>query len=118
MLVRSVVLSKCGHPILNIYCTYVRFHINEECCQLIPGTERAPNPHHLGSRSLPPGTPGTSGHTVLLSLISIILGFLEYVLTNLYEQLNSDHTGDSLQNRLNMSDGLTFIPYICCHAII
>ena len=50
--------------------TYIQ--INEEirnAVNVIPGIERAPNPHHLGSRSLPPGTPGTSGHTVLLSLI-------------------------------------------------
>ena len=49
--------------------TYIQ--INEEirnAVNLIPGTEWAPYPHHLRSRSLPPGTLGTSGHTIVLSL--------------------------------------------------
>ena len=58
---RDVVLGKCGHPILNIYCTYVRFQINEECCQSKPG-------HGVGNLSSsftfpqpPSGQPGHHG---------------------------------------------------------
>ena len=59
--------------------TYIQ--INEEirnAVNLIPGTERAPYPHHLRSRSLPPGTPGTSGHTIDLSLIYICIYIYSY----------------------------------------